>query len=288
MWPEAPGDRIDAELTVVARLSVPADPCRLDALLAVQRPGMLLVKASVEYLDPQLLALCAAHHVDVLLLARPAYGLLGRVRLHRLAGLPWLRLRLPARDRAAATLRRGAELLLIALSLPALLPTVLLICLALCWDGRPFYAQNRVGEGGRSIRVLKFRTMRVDAERDTGPVLAQVDDPRVTPLGRLLRRTRLDELPQLWNVVRGEMSLVGPRPERPEFVAEFRRLTHYNLRHLIRPGLTGIAQLTDGYRATPQSKLRCDLLYLNCRSLRLDLTLLTLTLRDLLRGFPRG
>jgi lipopolysaccharide/colanic/teichoic acid biosynthesis glycosyltransferase len=136
--------------------------------------------------------------------------------------------------------------------------------------------------------LVKIRTMAVDVESATGPMLASTDDPRVTPLGRVMRRYRLDEMPQLWNVLRGEMSLVGPRPERPEFVTQFRELALYDLRHLIRPGLTGIAQLTGGYAATVEDKLRCDLLYVGGRSLRLDLTLLAQTVFDLLRGFPRG
>ncbi|MDF2257448.1 sugar transferase [Streptantibioticus ferralitis] len=288
IWREADDDCLDDELTVVARLPVPVDLAQLDAVLTAHRPRLLLVKSSLEYLDTRLLNLSLVHRAEVYVLARPAYGLLGSVRLRRLGGLPWLRLRVPTHDRVGARAMRVTELLLIVLSTPFVLPLMLLICLVLCWDGHPFYFQNRVGEGGRIIRLVKFRTMRPDAERDSGPVLAEANDPRVTPVGHLLRRTRLDELPQLWNVLRGDMSLVGPRPERPEFVREFRRLPYYDLRHLIRPGLTGIAQLTDGYRSTVQKKIRCDLLYVNCRSLHLDFHLLMLTLRDLVRGFPRG
>jgi lipopolysaccharide/colanic/teichoic acid biosynthesis glycosyltransferase len=174
-------------------------------------------------------------------------------------------------------------------SLPLLIPVMILITLAVCVSGPPLYRQERVGAGGRQFKMVKFRTMRVDAERTTGPALATAGDKRVTRVGRVLRRFRLDELPQLWNVVRGQMSLVGPRPERPEFVAELRvQLPDYDLRHLLRPGMTGIAQLTGGYAATAAEKLRCDLLYLHCRSLRFDLKLLVLTVIDLLRGFPRG
>ena len=139
--------------------------------------------------------------------------------------------------------------------------------------------------------MIKFRTMRVDAERETGPVLSGEGDLRVTRVGRYLRRYRLDELPQVWNVLRGDMTLVGPRPERPEFVEEFRELPHiphYDLRHLIRPGLTGIRQLTGGYTSTVEETLRCDLLYVSTQSLRLDLKLLALTFIDMLGGFPRG
>ncbi len=288
MWPEADEDRLDDELIIVERLSVPVDLAQLDVVLTIRRPSLLLVKSSLEYVDARLLKLSMVHGVEVLVLARPAYGLLGTVRLRRLGGLPWLCLRLPVRDRGRALVRRTTELVLIVLAAPMVVPLVLLISLVACRGGHPFYVQNRVGEGGRIIRLVKFRTMYVGAERETGPVLAAADDPRVTPVGRLLRRTRLDELPQLWNVLRGEMSLVGPRPERPEFVRQFRCLPDYDLRHAIRPGLTGIAQLTHGYRASAQQKIRCDLLYLNCRSLRFDLRLLLLTLRDLVRGFPHG
>ncbi|WP_237742632.1 sugar transferase [Actinopolymorpha alba] len=281
-------DRLDDELDIVARFPVPPDVVGLKATLANLRPRLLLVKSSLDAVDYWLLTLCQAHRVQVLVLARAAYGLLGSTSVHRFGGLPWLRLRLPGRDRLGALLKRCVDVLLVLLSAPFLLPLMLVIAAILCHDGPPFYIQQRVGEGGRAFRLVKFRTMRVDAEAHTGPVLAIADDPRTTRVGRILRRLRIDELPQLWNVLRGDMSLVGPRPERPEFIEHFRRLPHYDLRHLIRPGLTGIAQLTGGYGATVEEKLRCDLLYVSCRSLRLDLRLLALTIRDLLRGFPRG
>ncbi|WP_149827487.1 sugar transferase [Streptomyces tailanensis] len=282
-------DRLDEELNVVARLSASDDFHEIDAALTLHRPRLLFLKSSLENLDARLMSLCTAHRVEVLLLARPTYGLLGSVRLRRFGGLAWLRLRWPVRGRAGASAKRAMDLLLIVLSAPLWMPVMLLIGLTVCWDGPPFYLQDRVGRNRRIIRVVKFRTMRVDAERDTGPVLAAVDDKRVTPVGRVLRRTRLDELPQLWNILRGDMSLVGPRPERPEFVEDFVRQLHcYDLRHLIRPGLTGIAQLTDGYQATVPEKLRCDLLYVSCRSLFFDARLLIQTVKDLLRGFPHG
>ncbi|MGP3924092.1 sugar transferase [Streptomyces sp. 8N616] len=288
VWPDSDDDRLDEELTVVARLPAPANFVQLDVLMTVYRPRALFLKSSLEYLDGRLMNLCLAHSVDLLLLARPAYGLLGSMRLQRVGGLPWLRLRWRVRRPAHSFSKRAMDLLLIALTAPISIPVMLLISAVLCWDGPPLFFQERVGEGGRIFRLVKFRTMKVNAEYETGPVLARTDDPRVTTLGRALRRIRLDELPQLWNVLRGDMSLVGPRPERPEFIAEFRRLPHYDLRHLIRPGITGIAQLTDGYTASVKEKLRCDLLYVNSRSVRLDLRLLLLTLGDLVRGFPRG
>jgi lipopolysaccharide/colanic/teichoic acid biosynthesis glycosyltransferase len=284
--PGARTDRLADELDVVARIPIPLTAVQLGATLAAARPRALLWKHSLDGLDEPFLAVCRAHRVAVFVLANPVYGLLRPMRLRRYGGLPWLRLR-PGGVRSL-DVKRLVDLSLALLSAPISVPLMLLITLAVSVSGRPLYLQDRVGEGGRGFRMVKFRTMKVDAERDTGPALATPGDARVTRVGRVLRRTRLDELPQLWNVLRGQMSLVGPRPERPEFVAELRQLPDYELRHLIRPGLTGIAQLTGGYAATAEEKLRCDLLYLHCRSVRFDLKLLLLTGVELLRGFPRG
>jgi lipopolysaccharide/colanic/teichoic acid biosynthesis glycosyltransferase len=120
--------------------------------------------------------------------------------------------------------------------------------------------------------------MVIDAEKTTGPVLATAKDPRVTPLGDFLRATRLDELPQLWNVLRGDMSLVGPRPERPFFVHQFEaELPDYPLRHIVRPGLTGLAQVMGKYGSSAQDKLRYDLYYIRHYSVWLDVKLMLLT-----------
>jgi putative colanic acid biosynthesis UDP-glucose lipid carrier transferase len=141
------------------------------------------------------------------------------------------------------------------------------------------FRQERVGKNGKTFHLLKLRTMRVDAEAETGPVWAKPDDPRCTRLGGWLRRTSLDEIPQLLNVLCGEMSLVGPRPERPHFVEEFsRRLPDYPSRHAVLPGLTGWAQI-HGFRGdTPiESRLAHDLYYVRHRSLLLDLRILAIT-----------
>ncbi len=146
--------------------------------------------------------------------------------------------------------------------------------------GPVFYSQTRVGQGGRPFTLHKFRTMRDDAEAD-GTTWAQPNDPRVTPLGRWLRRSRLDELPQLWNILKGDMSVVGPRPERPEFVEPLSTLIpFYDERHLIKPGLTGWAQINYRYGSTvddARSKLQLDLYYVKHTSLELDLVILLRT-----------
>lgn len=281
-------DRLDDEFDVVVRMPAPMQSDDLVAAIGRIRPRMLLLKHPLENLDVPTVTLCRQLGVEILVLARPCYGLLQPSGLRRFGAMPWIRLRPGPHRHTPVDLQRCLDLGILALGSILILPVILGICLVVAGTGPPFYRQQRVGAGGRLFHVVKFRTMRTDAERDTGPVLARPGDERVTRLGRHLRRWRLDELPQLWNVLRGDMSLVGPRPERPEFIAEFRRMPHYDLRHLIRPGLTGIAQLTGGYAATVEDKLRCDLLYLNCRSLRMDLSLLALTLLELLRGFPRG
>jgi lipopolysaccharide/colanic/teichoic acid biosynthesis glycosyltransferase len=281
-------ERLQVELDVTARLSLPLEPTEIEAALAAHRPGMLLSTAPLETLDNSLMKACFEHRVRIFVLALPAYGLLGPARLHRFGGVPWLRLGWPGRYPVGASVKRAVDVLVVLAAVPLVLSIVLLISAVICWDGPPLYCQERVGEGGRTFRLVKLRTIRVGAELDTGPVFADQNDARTTRVGRMLRRLRLDELPQLWNVLRGEMSLVGPRPERPEFIVDFRCLPHYETRHLIRPGITGIAQLTGGYSATAEEKLRCDLLYVNCRSLRLDFQLLLMTVVDLVRGFPRG
>jgi len=131
--------------------------------------------------------------------------------------------------------------------------------------GPAFYKQERVGERGRTFDIIKLRTMRCDAEKDSGPVWADEKDPRVTLLGGLLRRTHLDELPQLVNVVRGEMSLVGPRPERPYFVQQLReRIPGYDQRLTVKPGITGLAQVRAGYDHAVRDvrrKVKLDVMY---------------------------
>jgi lipopolysaccharide/colanic/teichoic acid biosynthesis glycosyltransferase len=153
-------------------------------------------------------------------------------------------------------------------------------------SGPVFYVQRRVGQGGREFNMYKFRTMRVNAE-EGGPRFATHRDPRITGPGRLLRRSRLDELPQAINLLRGEMSLIGPRPERPEWVDIFRAsIPFYDKRNLIKPGVTGWAQVHEGYGATDEDatrKLERDLYYLRYQSLGLDLRIALATLGSLFR-----
>ncbi len=154
-------------------------------------------------------------------------------------------------------------------------------------SGMPiFYAQRRLGKGGRIFKIYKFRTMRQDAEADGEARLAAENDPRVTRIGNFLRQTRLDELPQFWNVLNGEMSLVGPRAERPELIAEFQKqIPFYRARLLVKPGLTGWAQINYGYVANITQtavKLEYDLYYIKHRSLMMDLGIVFRTIGTVL------
>src|SRR5207249_3214061 len=168
-------------------------------------------------------------------------------------------------------LKRGFDLLFGAVGLAIVAPVMLAIgvALKLTSPGPVLYQQERMGVDGRRFKMLKFRTMRVNAEEETGPVWARPDDPRRTALGVFLRRTSLDELPQLFNVLRGEMSLVGPRPERPSFVEEFRRrVPGYMLRHKVKGGITGWAQINGWRGNTPiERRIECDLYYIERWSL---------------------
>ena len=149
-----------------------------------------------------------------------------------------------------------------------------------------FYRQRRVGKDGRPFAIHKLRSMRVDAEANTGAVWSTRSDPRVTPVGRVLRRSRLDELPQLWNVLRGDMSFVGPRPERPEFIDGLRKeIPFYNQRHVVRPGLTGWAQIRHEYGASVDDalqKLQFDLFYIKHMSIAFDLFIVLETVKTVL------
>ena len=183
--------------------------------------------------------------------------------------------------------RRLVSIIVSAIGLAICLPMIPFIILAvrLSSPGPIFFHQTRVGLRGRHFSVIKFRTMRQDAEAG-GAVWAKKNDPRVTPLGRFMRKTRLDEIPQLWNVLRGEMGFVGPRPERPEFVQWLSsEIPFYELRHMIRPGITGWAQVRYQYGASLEEtkrKLEYDLYYVKHLSVGLDLLIMFETIKTII------
>jgi lipopolysaccharide/colanic/teichoic acid biosynthesis glycosyltransferase len=155
------------------------------------------------------------------------------------------------------------------------------VLIKLTSPGPVIYQQQRVGRHHRIFTVYKFRTMVDGAERDTGPIWASAQDRRITPVGRVLRKTRIDELPQLFNVLQGDMSLVGPRPERPHFVAQYEALQ--GVRLTVKPGITGLAQIRANYDLTPDRKLKYDILYVHNRSMFLNLYILVQTIPVMLK-----
>ena len=180
------------------------------------------------------------------------------------------------------------RLLDIAVAIPAiliLLPLMLVTAIAIKADskGPVIYSQERVGLYGKTFKVYKFRSMRQDAEAKSGPVLAKEGDNRITKVGRFIRATRIDELPQLFNVLKGEMSIVGPRPERPFFVEQYvQERPEYSYRHNVKPGITGLAQIAGKYNTTAYDKLIYDLIYIQEQSVKTDLIIMLQTFKVLI------
>ena len=197
---------------------------------------------------------------------------------------------------AVSTLRNASERIfdiiaasvLLLVAWPVMLGAALAIKLESGWRAPVFYRQQRVGLNSKNFSVFKFRSMQVNAEKDGKAVWAQQNDPRVTTVGQVMRRSRIDELPQIFNVLRGDMSFVGPRPERPEFVSELsQKIPYYNERHRVKPGITGWAQLCYPYGASDADaleKLQYDLYYLKNHSVLLDLLILIQTVEVILIG----
>ncbi|BEH10018.1 MULTISPECIES: TIGR03013 family XrtA/PEP-CTERM system glycosyltransferase [Geobacter] len=189
-------------------------------------------------------------------------------------------------------LKRGIDIFCALLGGAFFLPFLPIVALAIRFDspGPVLFRQERVGEREKPFYLFKFRTMRTDAEKGTGAVWAQKDDPRVTRLGRFLRKSRIDEIPQLFNVLMGDMSLVGPRPERPEFVEQLKKvIPYYSERHFVKPGVTGWAQVRYPYGASVEDaveKLRYDLYYIKNLSVAFDIMIIFETVKVVL--FQRG
>jgi sugar transferase (PEP-CTERM system associated) len=192
------------------------------------------------------------------------------------------------RSAAFVFVRRILSVIISSIGLLLTLPLLPFIMLAVRFDseGPVFYTQTRMGKAGRLFKVVKFRTMRHDAEAATGPQWAGDQDPRVTRVGRFLRSSRLDEIPQLWCVLKGDMAFVGPRPERPEFIELLsQEIPYYGVRHMVRPGVTGWAQIKYKYGSTiedAREKLQYDLYYIKNASIGLDLLIMFQTVKTVL------
>jgi exopolysaccharide biosynthesis polyprenyl glycosylphosphotransferase len=219
---------------------------------------------------------------DLLVWPSPFETMIGRLRFRIVGDLPLLEARTQPFRPVGAFVKRAFDLVVAAALLVVLSPVLAVAAVLVVGTsvGGVLFRQTRVGREGRLFELWKLRTMRRGAEIETGAVLASPGDPRMTRIGRAMRAARVDEIPQLWNVLAGDMSLVGPRPERPEFTREFTRtVPGWALRHASRPGLTGLAQVSGEYSTEPEIKLRYDLAYLNNWSFGLDLSILLRTLR---------
>ena len=194
------------------------------------------------------------------------------------------------KSRTSRFTKRLVGLVLSSVMLIILLPLILLVAIAIKLDSRGpvFYAQERIGEDGEIFTLYKFRSMNTDAEEKTGPVWASDDDPRITRAGKIIRKLRIDELPQLWNVLKGDMSFVGPRPERSFFVDKLKRIVpYYNERFAVKPGVTGWAQIKYPYGASEEDaleKLKYDLYYIKNMSFVMDLMVIFHTFKIVLLG----
>lgn len=192
----------------------------------------------------------------------------------------------PLSSKTYLLLKRSVDFIVSFIMLLLLSPILVLFCILIPIDsaGPPFYTQQRLGKDGKSIKIIKLRSMFLDAEKD-GPQWAQKIDPRITRIGAFIRNTRIDETPQLFNVLRGDMSLIGPRPEREYFYQEFDKfLPNFKNRLLVKPGITGWAQVNGGYDLTPKKKLDFDLYYIQHRSFVMEIKIIFRTLAIVFTG----
>ena len=213
--------------------------------------------------------------------------MLGKVELTHLGDVPLIKLRSEPLKEREKVIKRLVDLIFSILVLIFSAPLMLLLPLIIKLEskGPILYRQKRVGLKGKIYEVYKFRSMLENAEAETGPILARQNDERVTRVGSFLRRFHLDELPQFFNVLKGEMSLVGPRPERPAFIEEFNReIRGYSRRFAVKPGITGLAQLYGKYETSAGKKLKYDLAYINNWSLGMDLKIFFMSTEIILGG----
>jgi len=283
-------DEGHAETNVAVPALGPTD--RLISIVDSHRPGLIVLtkaEANGENLFKHLLQ-CKLQGIEIYDMPTLYEELTGKVPIQHIRD-SWLvygAMRGTRKSMYAVKIKRVLDILLASTVLIIASPLIILVALCIVAEsGFPiFYRQKRVGQDERDFWLVKFRSMRNGAEQHTGPTWAMPNDQRVTKVGRIIRLFRIDELPQLWHVLKGEMSLIGPRPERPEFVAELKmRIPYYFVRHAIKPGLTGWAQVNYRYGASQLDtfeKLQYDLYYLKNVSPLLDLHIILKTVRVVL------
>lgn len=233
------------------------------------------------------LAACTLNGIPVYNIRQIEESLTGRVKIRHLYENDLGSLLPPA---GYMLIKRLLDILCVLAALPFALPLMLLTAIAIRLEsaGSVLFVQNRVGQGGREFKIYKFRSMRTDSEQN-GAQLAQVGDSRITRVGSFIRKTRLDELPQFFNILKGDMSLIGPRPEQKVFVEQFEKsIPFYQYRHIVKPGLSGWAQVTQGYAGNTdetQVKIEHDFYYIKHFSFSLDVLIMFKTVKIILTGF---
>lgn len=233
------------------------------------------------------LAACTLDGIPVYNIRQIEESLTGRVKIRHLYENDLGSLLPPA---GYMLVKRLLDILCVLAVLPFALPLMLLTAIAIRLEsvGNVLFVQNRVGQGGREFKIYKFRSMRTDSEQN-GAQLAQVGDSRITRVGSFIRKTRLDELPQFFNILKGDMSLIGPRPEQKVFVEQFEKsIPFYQYRHIVKPGLSGWAQVTQGYAGNTdetQVKIEHDFYYIKHFSFSLDVLIMFKTVKIILTGF---
>ena len=253
---------------------------------AIEQADIILIGESMPVGDKEQLLRLANEKMKMVVLVPTLYEIsCNKMYLWQIDDLPTQRVSRMRLTLEQRILKRTLDIIVALAALIILLPVMLITAIIVKLDspGPVIYSQVRVGCFGKEFKVHKFRSMRQDAEAKTGPVLAGENDPRITKFGRFMRATRLDELPQLLNVLKGEMSIVGPRPERPFFVEQFiKEKPEYAYRHNVKPGITGLAQIAGKYNTTAYDKLVYDLIYIQNVSVINDLTIMLQTLKVLI------
>lgn len=260
------------------------------SLIKSQKIDIVLV--ALNYLDHaklyEMVKECEGLNTEIMMVPDTLELMTNQVRIKEIEGIPFIKIKAVPMTTWNLIIKRTFDLVFATIVLILMSPIFLFLCILIKLDskGPVFFHQERVGLDGKSFKVMKFRTMRLDAEKETGPVFAQQGDPRATRLGRFFRRFSLDELPQLINVIKGEMSLVGPRPERPYFVEQFKKeIPKYLDRHRVKTGVTGWAQVS-GLRgnAPIEERTKYDIYYIENWSLVFDLKIIFKTVRAVLFG----
>lgn len=283
----------DNAVSLKLKMDARRDKYRIEKLLSTELGYRELCRQIVEYdavvindippkLRNDLLKFCYEQHLRVYLVPKITDVIIRGARDVTLFDTPLVRIMNSGPSLMQRIIKRAMDLVLSSIALVIASPFLLAIAIAIkAEDGGPvFYKQKRLTLNDKEFNILKFRSMIVDAEKFTGEVLADEDDPRITKVGKFIRATRLDELPQIINIFLGDMSIVGPRPERKCFIDEFcKEMPEFAYRTRVKGGLTGYAQVYGKYNTTPYDKLRFDLMYIENYSILLDLKLMILTLR---------